>query len=69
MLIMESFSAALYLAHPEVNRAQGVSLLTAPSTSSRVNFVNVDRFIYQEFDHLFLLVFHETIVQTSVHIM
>jgi hypothetical protein len=32
MLIVEVFSAALYLAHPEFDHAQGVSLFTELST-------------------------------------
>jgi hypothetical protein len=42
---MKVFSAALYLVHPELDRAQGVGLLTELSISSWVNFVSVERFI------------------------
>jgi hypothetical protein len=69
MLIIEVFSTPSYLAHPELNRAQGLGLLTEPSTSSRVNFVIVDKFICQEFDDHSLLVFHGALVQISFSIM
>jgi hypothetical protein len=49
---MEVFSAAVYLVHPALDRAQGVGLLTQLNTESRMNFVSVGRFIYQEFDDL-----------------
>jgi hypothetical protein len=62
MLIMGVFSAALYLAHPELDRAQGVGLLSELSTSSYVNFVSPDRFICQGRDDNSLLVFHDTMV-------
>jgi hypothetical protein len=64
MPIMGVVSAALYLPHPELHHMQGVGLLTELSAWSHVNFVSVDRFIYEEFDGQFLLVFHVTIVQT-----
>jgi hypothetical protein len=69
MLIMGVFSAALYLAHPELDRAQGVGLLTKLNTLSYVNFLSADSFICQGRDDNSLLVFHDTMVQTSFNVM
>jgi hypothetical protein len=69
MLIMGVFSAALYVAHPELNPAQGFGLLTELSAQSCLHFVSVDRFICQEFDDHYLLAFHDTIIQTSLKVM
>jgi hypothetical protein len=66
---MEVFSDALYLAHPELDRAKGVGLLTERSTYSRVNFVSVDRFICCEFDNHPLEGVHDTIDETCFNIM
>jgi hypothetical protein len=69
MLVIEVFSAALYLAQPELDRAHGLGLLSKLSTWSRVNFVSVGRFIYQEFDDYSLFVFCDVVVQTSFDVM
>jgi hypothetical protein len=65
MPLIEVFLAALYLAHPELGRAQGLGLLIELSTESRVNFLSVDKSIGQEFDDHSLLVFHGIMIQTS----
>jgi hypothetical protein len=69
MLIMEVFSASLCLTHPQLGHRQDVGLLIELSISSHVSFVSADRFICQELDDHSSLAFHDTIVQTSFHIM
>jgi hypothetical protein len=69
MLIMEIFSAALYLAHPELDRANGVGLFTELSTWSHVTFVSLERFFFQKFDDHSLFMFHDAIVQTSFNVI
>jgi hypothetical protein len=68
MLIVEVLSAALYLAHPELDPAPRVGVITELRVESRVNFVSVARFIRQEFDDHSLFVFHDTINQMSVNV-
>jgi hypothetical protein len=60
MLVMGNFSAVLWLAHPELNCAQGVSVRAELNAWPLVDFVSLDTLIRQELDDHFLLVLHDS---------
>jgi hypothetical protein len=60
MLVMEVFTAALYLAHPQLNSSQGVRMLPELRTESRNDLVNIGTFGHQKFDDHSLIILHQT---------
>jgi hypothetical protein len=60
MLVMEVFTAALYLAHPKLDSSQDLRTLPELRTESRNDLVSIGTFGHQKFDDHSLILLHQT---------
>jgi hypothetical protein len=69
MLVMEVFTAALYLAHSKLNSSQGIRMLPELRTESGNDLVSIGTFGHQKCDDHSLIILHQTEFETSTNVV